>query len=183
MNAQAGRGCEVEWHSSKPSSPYPCLFLSLNRQTILPLSPAQRNSLTASPQRHYGNQAATKAVREAEREGEGREGWRWWMGLYYPIRWWICLVSLPCHEKNINFKWETRQREGEERERDRERERERGMERGGEIDREREREGGMVRVFNIALLSSWNGESPGSIYLGNEDRVALHECHLKCHGD
>ena len=122
VNAQAGRGCEVEWHSSKPSSPYPCLFLSLNRQTILPLSPAQRNSLTASPQRHYGNQAATKAVREAEREGEGREGWRRWMGLYYPIRWWICLVSLPCHEKNINFKWETRQREGREREGWRERE-------------------------------------------------------------
>lgn len=75
VNAQAGRGCEVEWHSSKPSSPYPCLFLSLNRQTILPLSPAQRNSLTASPQRHYGNQAATKAEREGEREGgRGREG-------------------------------------------------------------------------------------------------------------
>lgn len=165
VNAQAGRGCEVEWHSSKPSSPYPCLFLSLNRQTILPLSPAQRNSLTASPQRHYGNQAATKAEREGEREGVKREGWWWWwMGLYYPIRWWICLISLPCHEKSINLKWETREGERE------------GV-------RERKREGEMVRVFNIALLSNWNGESPGSIYLGNEDRVALHECHLKCHGD
>lgn len=69
VNAQTGRGCEVEWHSSKPSSPYPCLFLSLNRQTIPPLSAAQRNSLTTSPQRHYGNQAATKA----ERERGGRE--------------------------------------------------------------------------------------------------------------
>lgn len=77
VNAQAGRGCEVEWHSSKPSSPYPCLFLSLNRQTILPLSPAQRNSLTASPQRHYGNQAATKAEREGERGEGGGGGGEW----------------------------------------------------------------------------------------------------------
>lgn len=88
-------------------------------------------------------------------------------GLYYPIRCWICLLSLPCHEKNINFKWETRGRQ-------------RGWGCGGDGEGG---EGRPVRLFNIALLSSWNRESPGSIYLGSEDRAALHECHLKCHGD
>jgi len=84
VNAQAGRGCEVEWHSSKPSSPL-SLPLSLSKPPnhSPPFSPAQRNSLTASPQRHYGNQGATKAEREREErergEGErrGRGGGEW----------------------------------------------------------------------------------------------------------
>ncbi len=126
MNAQAGRGCEVEWHSSKPSSPYPCLFLSLNRQTILPLSPAQRNSLTASPQRHYGNQAATKArergrERGRERERGGRGGGGEWGYIILLDGGYVSFPS-PVMRKTLILSEKRDRGRGRERERERDRE-------------------------------------------------------------
>lgn len=75
VNAQTGRGCEVEWHSSKPSSPYPCLFLppSLSK----PPNPSLPPSFSSSEE--FINCLSTETLWKSGsykgREGGRREGW------------------------------------------------------------------------------------------------------------